>query len=300
MFSRGCAERAVRVLGLALIVCAASAGCVRAAPPSRFPDAASLLARLHEEQSCSRGLSGEGKLDYFGKEGRIRGSILFMVSSPDRVRLDIVSPFGATLSTLTSDGHQFALNDLRQKVFLRGPANACNLSQFTHVPMPPHALVSLLRGEPPLLSHSPEQTSLAWEGGRYVVRIASKHEATQEIAISPSDADYDKPFFQQHVELMSVEVRQQNYVLYRAELEQHEPASTAAPRSDPDGIDPDVLPSGPACEARVPRRLRLEVPAEEQDLVLAIAQTAHNPPLQAGAFEQRAPGGVVVRSSPCQ
>lgn len=284
----------------ALLLIAAATGCHRSAPPSRFPDAQSLLSRLHAQQSCSRGLAGEGKLDYFGKEGRVRGTVLFMAKSPDSVRLDVVSPFGATISTLTSDGQAFSLFDLRQKVFLHGPANACNLAQFTHVPMPPHALVSLLRGEPPLLVHQPAQTTLAWEAGRYVIRIASKHQATQEIAISPLDADYDKPFSEQRVELSSVEVRQQDYVLYRAELLQHDPAATAAPRVDPDGLDPDVPPSGPACQAAVPRRLHLEVPAEEQDLVLAISEIAHNPPLLPGSFQQRPPGGVVVRSSPCQ
>jgi hypothetical protein len=275
-------------------------GCYRAPPASRFPDARSLLSRLHEQQSCSRGLAGEGKLDYFGKEGRVRGTVLFMASSPDRVRLDVVSPFGATISTLTSDGKDFSLLDLRQKLFLRGPANACNLSQFTRVPMPPHALVSLLRGEAPLLSHSAADATLSWEGGRYLVRIQSKHAATEEIAISPRDADFDKPYAEQQLSLETVAVRQQSYVLYRAELEQHDPAATAPPRADPDGIDPDVPPSGPACNARVPRRLHFEVPAEEQDLVLAISEIAHNPPLSAGSFQQRAPGGVVVRSSPCQ
>jgi hypothetical protein len=289
-----------RRLALTLSACLAATGCYRSPPASRFPDAATLLARLHEEQACSRGLTGEGKLDYFGKEGRIRGSILFMMSSPDRVRLDVVSPFGATISTLTSNGTAFALYDLRQKVFLHGPANACNLAQFTHVPMPPHALVSLLRGEPPLLSHEPASATLAWESGHYLVRIPSAHDATEEIAISPSDEDYDKPFAEQRLELSSVEVKQQSYVLYRAELAEHVPAQTAAPRSDPDGIDPDVPPSGPACRARVPRRLHLEVPAEEQDLLLSISEIAHNPPLRPGAFEQRPPGGVVVRSSPCQ
>lgn len=285
---------------IAVLLFGALAGCSRAAPPSRFPDAQSLLARLHDEQKCSRGLSGEGKIDYFGKEGRVRGSLLFMASSPEQVRLDVVSPFGATVSTLTSDGQRFALYDLRQKVFLQGPASACNLAQFTHVPMPPHALVSLLRGEPPVLVHQPPQASLVWEGGRYVVRIQSSHQAVQEIAISPSDADYAKPWAQQRLSLESVEVRQQDYVLYRAELADHRPAQTAPPRSDPDGIDPDVPPSGPACSASVPRRLHLEVPSEEQDLVLSVSEIAHNPPLQAGVFQQRVPGGVVVRSSPCQ
>jgi hypothetical protein len=275
-------------------------GCYRAPPASRFPDARSLLSRLHEQQSCSRGLAGEGKLDYFGKEGRVRGTVLFMASSPDRVRLDVVSPFGATISTLTSDGKDFSLLDLRQKLFLRGPANACNLSQFTRVPMPPHALVSLLRGEAPLLSHSAADATLSWEGGRYLVRIQSKHAATEEIAISPRDADFDKPYAEQQLSLESVAVRQQSYVLYRAELEQHDATATAPPSADPDGIEPDVPPSGPACEARAPRRLHLEVPAEEQDLVLSISELAHNPPLRPGVYTQRPPGGVVVRSSPCQ
>lgn len=285
---------------VAILLLGALAGCSRAAPPSRFPDAQSLLSRLHDEQKCSRGLSGEGKIDYFGKEGRVRGSLLFMVASPEQVRLDVVSPFGATVSTLTSDGQRFSLYDLRQKVFLQGPANACNLAQFTHVPMPPHALVSLLRGEPPVLVHQPAQAALVWESGRYVVRIQSAHQALQEIAISPSDADYGKPWSEQHLSLESVEVRQQDYVLYRAELADHRVAKTAPPRSDPDGIDADVPPSGPECNASVPRRLHLEVPSEEQDLVLSVSEIAHNPPLQAGVFQQRVPGGVVVRSSPCQ
>lgn len=289
-----------RATVLALLATLTATGCYRSPPPSRFPDAQTLLARLREQQACSRGLSGEGKLDYFGKEGRVRGSVLFMAQSPDRVRLDVVSPFGATISTLTSDGRDFSLLDLRQKVFLHGPANACNLAQFTHVPMPPHALVSLLRGEPPLLRHAPPSATLAWEKGRYVVRIESAHAASEEIAIAPRDEDFDKPFSEQQLSLASVEVRQQSYVLYRAELEQHELARTAPPRSDPDGIEPDVPPSGPSCSARLPRRLHLEVPAEEQDLVLNISEIAHNPPLTAGAFELRPPGGVTVRSSPCQ
>jgi len=289
-----------RALGLALVLGVAVSGCYRSPPASRFPDAAALLSRLHDEQACSRGLAGEGKLDYFGKEGRVRGSVLFMMSSPDRVRLDVVSPFGATISTLTSDGSAFSLYDLRQKVFLHGPASACNLAQFTHVPMPPHALVSLLRGEPPLLSHAPPSARLSWEGGRYVVRIDSAHAATEEVAISLVDEDFDKPYASQRLELSSIEVKQQGYVLYRAELAEHLEAATAPPRSDPDGIDPDVPPSGPACQARLPRRLHLEVPAEGQDLLLSVSEIAHNPPLRPGAFEQRPPAGVVVRSSPCQ
>jgi outer membrane biogenesis lipoprotein LolB len=283
------------VLALALLL----AGCARSPPMSQFPNARSLLKRLEQTQRCSRGLSGEGKIDYFGRQGRLRGTLLFLAASPDRVRLDVVSPFGATLSTLTSNGRDFALYDLRQKTLLRGPANACNLGQFTGVPMPPHALVSLLRGEPPVLVHDPPQADLSWEDGRYVIRIRSRHQATQEIAVSPRSGDFDKPYAEQQLELESVEVRQQGYVLYRAELEAHRRAATAGARVDPDGLGQDLPPSGPQCGASLPRRLHLEVPAEEQDVVLTVSEIAHNPPLTPGVFEQSVRRGVVVRSSPC-
>ena len=65
-------------------------------------------------------------------------------------------------------------------------------------------------------------------------------------------------------------------------------------------FDPDLPPSGPSCSAYAPRRLHLEVPAEEQDLVLSISELSHNPPLPPGSYTQAPPGGVVVRSSPCQ
>ena len=121
--------------------------------------------------SCSRALTSDAKIDYFGQAGRLRGRLLYVVAVPDKLRLDIVSPFGATVSTLTSDGHDFSLFDLRQKQFLHGPANACNLGKFTHVPMPPAALVQLLRGEAPVLVHAPSAATLNWESGEYVVRV---------------------------------------------------------------------------------------------------------------------------------
>jgi hypothetical protein len=60
-----------------------------------------------------------------------------------------------------------------------------------------------------------------------------------------------------------------------------------------------VLPSGPACQAEVPRRLRLEVPDTDQELVLRNKDVAHNPPLIEGVFRQPVPRGVKVRYSAC-
>ena len=274
-------------------------GCAAPPPASQFPSAQAALDRMRATTACSRALTSDAKLDYFGPQGRLRGSLLYVVAAPDKLRLDIVSPFGITVSTLTSDGKNFALFDLRQKQFLRGPANACNLARFTHVPVPPAALVQLLRGEAPVLVHSPAGATIAWESGEYVVRIQSTRQASEEIHLQPIEADYALPYAAQRVRLTEVRVLQQGIELYRAQLVGHRPAKMSGPRIDPDGLDAPAPPSGPSCQAEVPGRLRLEVPGGDQDVILENVDVSHNPPLDPKLFEQSPPGGVDVRYSPC-
>ncbi len=91
---------------------------------------------MRETYACSRGQRGEAKLDYFGSAGRVRGDLWYLTSLPDKIRFDVVSPFGATLSTLTSDGERFALFDLRQKTFAqrRERLQPLSLRGIAHAP----------------------------------------------------------------------------------------------------------------------------------------------------------------------
>jgi hypothetical protein len=282
-----------------VVLAVALGGCCRSAPPSRFPTADDALARMHDTYACSRGVQGEAKIDYFGKEGRVRGNVLYMAMLPDQLRFDVFSPFGAIISTLTSDGRDFALYDLRNKQYLYGPASTCNVARFTQVPVPPFALAQLLRGEAPVLVHEAPQASIDWGCGEYVVQIDSKYQAHEEIHLEPVPDDWNRPWREQRVRVREVQVSQQGIELYRASLEDHQPGHTAKPRVDPDGIDPDVPPSGPVCSAEVPRRVRLEVPGTDQDLILIDKDVAHNPPIVEGVFRQSPPGGVTVSHASC-
>ncbi|MEZ4226649.1 MAG: hypothetical protein R3B13_37220 [Polyangiaceae bacterium] len=293
------ARPAASKVGWVALVAPLLCACPRSPPPSQFPNADAALQRMHETYRCSRGIQGEAKIDYFGDEGRVRGNVLYKAMLIDDLRFDVFSPFGLTISTLTSDGRDFALYDLQQKTLFTGPANTCNVTRFTHVPVPPHALAQLLRGEAPVLVHTPQQATIAWEGGSYVIRVQSKHEATQEIHLEPTDADWLAPWQKQRVRVLEVSVTQQGIDLYRAELQDHEAAKTARPWEDPDGLGGDIPPSGPACDAEVPRRMRLEVPGTDQDLILRVKEAAHNPPLLPGTFQQAPRPGVRVRYSAC-
>lgn len=285
--------------GIALYALALG-GCAAAPPPSQFPTAEHALIRMRATHECSRGVQGESKVDYFGERGRVRGSMLFFAARPEQVRFDVFSPFGATLSTLTSDGTRFALLDFTQKRLFTGAASVCNVARFLRVPVAPHALVTLLGGEAPVLVHEQGAAALAWEGGRYVVRISSKNDASERIDLEPRPEDWNLPWKDQRVRVSRVAVEQRGVELYRADLSDFAPARTASARRDPDGIDPDVPPSGPPCAAEIPRHLHIVSDASGEDVVIQHRELWHNPPLAPGLFEQERPPGVKVQNSTCQ
>ncbi len=295
--------RPPRRLGALAAAALGAAGCGNPPPPSLFPTADAALGRMRATYACARGARGEAKLDRLsGREGRLRGTVLFLAVSPARVRFDAVSPFGATVATLTSDGQNFSFLDLREKTFTRGPASPCNIARLTQVPVPGHALVSLLRGEAPVLAHRPEAASIRWDGGGfYVLDVPGNNEAVETLHLAPPPADFAKPWGEQRVRVLDVRVVQQGYELYRAELDGHADASTAPPLIDEDGVEPPVPPSGPACTAEVPRRVHVTVAPTDDDVLLSYKKVELNPPLPEGAFRQPVPGGVREQTvGPCE
>ncbi len=280
---------------LGTLLCGLCTACCTPAsrPASAFPDAAAALGRMRATYACANGVQGEAKIDHFSPKGRVRGDLYLTAVVPARVRFDVVS-FGTTLYSLTSDGERFEMLDVKEKQFLYGPASACNLARLTQVPVPGHALVALLRGEAPVLVHEPAGATIAWDpAGFYKIALTSTREATEEIQLEVNPADRAKPWAEQRVRVTDVRVAQRGVDLYHADLRNFEVAHTAGPRLDPDGLgDPPIPPSGPACEAELPRSIRLRVPNTEEDVVFQYKDAKWNPPLVPGAFEQTPPGGV--------
>jgi hypothetical protein len=266
--------------------------CGTAPPRSQFPTADDALGRMKATYACVNGVQGTAKIDHFSPKGRVRGEVLLFAVNPDRVRFDVVSPFGATLINLASNGKQFQMIDYKEKQFLHGPASTCNLARLTQVPVPGHALVALLRGEAPVLKHEPAGATIAWSDGFYRVLVQSTRNADQEVHLEVHPDDWDKPWSEQRVRVTNVRVAQSGVDLYQAELKNHEPARTAEARVDPDGLDEDIPPSGGACDAELPRSIRMKVPNTEEDVIFQYKEAKWNPPIVAGAFTLKTPGGV--------
>lgn len=292
-------SRPLLVSSLSLLI--GLVGCVKSPPASQFPDASAALGRMKATYACARGVQGEGKLDHMNKAGRIRGDVMLMAVDPDRVRFDVISQFGVTLATLTSDGRHFSFFDMKNKAFLEGPPDPCNIARLTQVRMPAHALVRLMRGEAPLLVHEPDAPTLEWDGdGYYVVRIPSRHAARQVIHLQPHPDDFDLPWNDQRVRVRFVSVMQREYVHFEASMSDFESAKTMPPREDELGLDPPIPPSGPACRAEVPRRIHVQVPYTKDDMRFRYEEVGLNPPIPQGVFTQPMPGGVRRQHVQCR
>lgn len=285
---------------LALPFVVAASACGTPPPASQPPSARAAIDRLHDTQDCGLGVQAAAKIDHFGAHGRVRGDLLLFAMWPARLRMDAVSPFGVTLATLASDGRAFSLSDLREKKFFVGPASACNIARLTTVAMPGHVLVSLLRGDAPVLKHDASAASITWDrSGYYVVKIAGANQTEEELQLEPHPSDVALPWNKQRMRVKRVRVQQEGIVLYDAELDDHKPAATAKERVDPDGIDPPIPPSGPMCSAEVPRRIHVKVPGTESDVRFRYDDVSWNPPLVEGLFTQPVPGGLEIVRVTC-
>jgi len=276
-------------------------GCGTRPPASQVPDARAALDRVHATQDCGLGIHASAKIDHFGKGGRVRGDLLMFALWPSRLRMDVIGPMNVgVVATLASDATKFSLADLREKRFFYGPASACNIARLTTVPMPGHVLVSLLRGEAPVLRHEPRAASIAWSSsGYYVVRVSSTRNAEQELHIAPHPDDFGRPWQEQRMRVLDVEVKQEGVVLYHAELADHRPATMSKPQVDPDGIDAPLPVSGPVCQAELPRRIHVEVPGKDEDVLFRYEDVTWNPPLSEGLFTQPVPAGLAVQRVTC-
>jgi hypothetical protein len=276
-------------------------GCATVGPPASSPPTAdAALARMHATYVCGNAVQATAKIDHFGEHGRVRGDLMLFGARPARVRMDAISPFGVAIATLTSDGRQFALADLRGKAFLTGPASACNIARLTTIAVPGHVLVDLLRGEAPVLKHDGAGATIAWDThGWWTLVIPGTPQAREEIHLAPSPADWTKPWDQQRMRVLDVRVEQAGFTLYHAEMSDHAAARTAGPRVDPDNLEPPIPPSGPVCDAEVPRKIHVQVQDPDADVRFVYGQLTWNPPLPEGTFAQPVPPGMRVEQVSC-
>jgi hypothetical protein len=272
-------------------------------PPSLMPNAQSALGRLDATYKDVTGISGSAKIDYLGDKGRVRGDVSVLASGPARLRFAITADVVGAAGEVATDGFKFQADDKGHGRYIVGAAKPCNIARITQVPLPLEELVPMLWGMRPHLEGPIKCDSVEWEDGHYTLMMSRNTPGamSHELHVTPYPADWDKPWSQQRLRLLAVKTWSNQDLVYRVTMKDHAATSTAKPISDPDGLNPDVAPSGPTVsDVELPRTIRVEVPSKKSDVIFKYTEAFVNPPLIDGAFSLILKEGVPVDESRCE
>ena len=234
-------------------------GCKQGPPPAGPPlDAAALLQQIEKAHAQPETLSASGKAAVDAPKNGGRYQIQVVVRRPASLRIAALDPLGNPAALLVADGGRFALLDLRNNVFFRGPSTPENLSRLIPQPLRDDEIVSLLLGAmPQLRGGRPGEAHRAGDGS---VLTLVAGELKQEVSIG-SDLRID------HVRRF-----RGGTLWWEVTLDDFDDASGQ----------------------QMPRRLHVVVPSERIDVDLQLKERVWGKPTSPAAFQLAPPKGAKI------
>jgi outer membrane lipoprotein-sorting protein len=184
LVTRACLT-ALFLLSLVASACKTAPAC----PVQARTDAAKALDDHATRQSGWQSIKAEARVTQWGRNGRIRGTVLMFLEQPNHVRFDVMTQVGPA-AVLTSDGETFQLSDLRQGTFLHGPTCPENIARLLGISVDAENVLQLLTGDTPMIEATGR--SMECRDGRYVVMLVATDGTTQEVTFSVDEADQAK------------------------------------------------------------------------------------------------------------
>ena len=117
-------------------------------------DARQLLEKALQKYPSTETFKGIGNIKIIKDSWVDNGRIAWMVSGPDKARIEILSPYGQPLAAFSSDGKFFYILVYADKSFYKKPLSESNLKQVISIALKPEEIISLLSGRPPIIEHS--------------------------------------------------------------------------------------------------------------------------------------------------
>jgi outer membrane lipoprotein-sorting protein len=107
-----------------------------------------LLARLDARSSSVRSFRALAEMRYTGPQERLNVKEVVLIERPDRLRIEMMSPFGVALQIAT-DGRRLCAYIRDERTYYTGEATPENLARFTRLELGIHDITDLLVGLPP-------------------------------------------------------------------------------------------------------------------------------------------------------
>jgi outer membrane lipoprotein-sorting protein len=161
----------------------------RGFPP---PTARELLDVLRDRASKITSLRAETKVEHTENGERVKVTVDMLIARGGKLRFEARAPIGgSTAAVLVSDGATFALLDVHDNRYLRGPANACNVARLSHIELSPDAVVDALLCSAPL-DGEPEG-EVRWDArrGRELLTLRTPDGGTELLELDGRDRAWD-------------------------------------------------------------------------------------------------------------
>jgi hypothetical protein len=245
----------LRVFALLLLFACARPAVV-AGPP---PDPGALYIQAKKVHAVPETVSADARAFVEAPRNGGRYTLHIFVRRPASLRMEALTPTGDPAAVLVADQGNFALLDLRENVFYRGPATPENLSRLIPAPLRADELVALVAGDIPELPGSrPESARRTGEG--YELLLSSGR-MRQEVTLGG--------------DLRVLRVRRLDAggkLIWAVGLDEHDDTSGA----------------------QVPRLIHLDAPTGKTTVDLRLRNVLTGKPPPSGAFLLGAPPGMRV------
>ncbi len=236
-------------------------------PKDAYSSSEDIIGAVKEKSKSAESFRIVGRVDHFGEKHRIQGKAFFFSKLPDKLRIELVSPFNSPLNVLTVNEKEFALHDIREAKYMTGPAEPCNIARLIQIPLPSSDVIRILLGYSPIMEG---KSKVEWDtAGFYRVTITDK-DRVQKLEIGP-----DK----------------NTLPVFRSVLE------------DKEGIVFDITYSRhqTVSGVSVPHEIRVKMPREKADLLIRYntGEVEFNVELPPDSWEQAPPAGLEVEHVTC-
>ncbi|WP_338606610.1 LolA family protein [Desulfoferula mesophila] len=118
---------------------------------SLLPVAQEVRARLQARQQAVSSFVLSGEVELAAPQGTLNGDHLIMGLAPNRIRAEIMGPFGQPLLRVITDGQKMAVLSYRENRAYMGRASRENLARFLGLALSSSEIYALLTGSVPLL-----------------------------------------------------------------------------------------------------------------------------------------------------
>ncbi len=227
--------------------------------PDALPEAAQLDASLESRRDAVHSIRALAKLRYRDPESANTSREAIAVARPDRLRVEVLSFFGAVF-VLTTDRGRFTAYATREETVYRGEASPENMWSYARIGLPVVDLVDLILGTPP--RRKADWAQVSWDPERGWIELTQEFSNGSEQVVwflgnLPAASEFRDPYGE---------------VQWHATFSGYE-------------THDNVL---------IATRIRLEVPSRDRSVEIELNDVDVNPTLEASTFSLDVPDGVRV------